>query len=156
MFLSICIALNPTYEHPLILECLRRARREDIHLLAAQMSVTTDYLSTHSILRNRSFLSLMYSVYDVLELDPCTGISARFTFSAKHFFDVHNFMSLRYFQTYVSSITHLIFFCFSLISPHTLRAEGKNEVKEANSSQRNSGTAFVTSRVVMAVETNAE
>lgn len=67
--MSIYVALNPTQEHPLVLECLRRARREDIHLLAAQMSVTTDYLSTHSILRNRPFLSLMYGVYD-LELDP--------------------------------------------------------------------------------------
>lgn len=88
--MSIYVACNPTREHPLLLECLRRARREDIHLLAAQITVTTDYLSTHPILRKRSFLSLMYSVYDLLELDPYTGISLRFTFSTEHFFGVQN------------------------------------------------------------------
>jgi hypothetical protein len=56
----------------------------------------------------------------------------------------------------MSSFSHLVYFCFGLISPNTLRAEGKNKVKKQNSSQRSSGTAFVTSRVVMTVETNAE
>jgi hypothetical protein len=32
----------------------------------------------------------MYSVYDLLELDPYTGISLRFTFSTEHFFGVQN------------------------------------------------------------------
>lgn len=98
----------------------------------------------------------MYSVYNLFELDPYTGISLRFTFSTEQFFGIHNFKWLRYFQTYVSSFTHLIYFSFSLISPHALRAEGENKVRNADSSQRNSGAAFVTSRVVMTVETNAE
>ena len=46
--MSIYVALNPTQEQPLVLECLTTTRREDIHLLAAQMSVTTDYLSTNT------------------------------------------------------------------------------------------------------------
>lgn len=56
----------------------------------------------------------------------------------------------------MSSFSHLVYLCFSLISPHTLRAEGENKVKKANSSQRNSGTAFVISHFVMTVETNDE
>jgi hypothetical protein len=88
--MSIYVACYPKDEHPLILECLRKTCREDV-LLAAQMLLTSDYLSTHSILHIRSFPSLMYSVYGLLELDTYTGISLKLTFSTEQFFGTRNF-----------------------------------------------------------------